>query len=232
MSPRVKTLRAWGRVSASQQGLTRGLATTWGLGKDVTGERKQEMRCWCEDEEEGKAKSERHVQTLCDGGMSTSSSQFKCGPGKDSAGRGNNNRQIAKIYTYIPIHDRIHKLEEPPDSLSSNGERVTGTVTAPNSKKPHHHGERRRAPICPYLSKTPPSGSQRSASWRVQLSPPPTCPRWTAHSCWRRDERRPQTPHSCSTWRNRRQMFKWYQRGTFCSMRLKDVWRASSAAQK
>lgn len=29
-------------------------------------------------------------------------------PGKDQASRGNNNRQIAKMYTYIPIHERIH----------------------------------------------------------------------------------------------------------------------------
>ena len=61
-------------------------------------------------------------------------------------------------------------------------------------------GRTPQAPICPYLSRTPPSGSQRSASWSVRRSPPPTCPRWKAHSCWRPGERLLRTPHSCSTW--------------------------------
>lgn len=70
------------------------------------------------------------------------------------------------------------KLEEHPDSLSSNGESVPGTVTAPTVYSPTiRGGGTSQDSICPYSSRTPPSGSQRNASWHVPPFPPPTCPR-------------------------------------------------------
>lgn len=64
---------------------------------------------------------------------------------KDQAGRGNNNRQIAKIYTYIPIHERIHMCWKNLQTVLAVMERgATGTVKAPNSLQPHHQGDRRR----------------------------------------------------------------------------------------
>lgn len=117
-SLRAETLRVWGRVIGPQRGVTRGFATTWGLG-----ERMRHGRWGAEDK--GWVKRDLEWVKIQ---ASSAAGLEKTRPVEETI----TDKEPKSLHIYLYMREYT-QLEDSPDSLSSNGESVTRTVTAPTA---------------------------------------------------------------------------------------------------